>query len=79
MQLLVTGLFASLPLTTIAGLPHIGSLHRPHYDHGKYQHPATHAGAFKLVDDYNDSTFFECVPPSLLIHYTIHEDISKYN
>ena len=79
MQLLVTGLFASLPLTALAGLPHVSSLHRPHYDHGKNQPPATHASTFNLVDDYNNSTFLECVPPSLLVHYTIHEDISKYN
>ena len=61
MPLLTTALLASLPLTALAGLPHVGSLRRRHYDHAKKSSLATRAGTFKLVDDYNNSTFLECV------------------
>lgn len=61
MQFLTTALLASLPLSALAGLPHVGSLRRSHYDHARKSALNARAGTFKLVDDYNNSTFLEYV------------------
>ncbi|CAL1714217.1 unnamed protein product [Somion occarium] len=53
-------LLLSLPLTALAGLPHQGSLRRYHYDHAKKAALSRRNGpTFKLVDDYNNQTFFD--------------------
>ena len=50
MQLLTTALLASLPLTALAGLPHVGSLRRRHYDHAKKSSLTARADTFEFVD-----------------------------
>lgn len=44
MQLLATARLASPPLASLQGLPHVGSLHRRHYEHAKMSSLAGHAG-----------------------------------
>lgn len=59
---LVTAILFALPLGAFAA-PNHDSLHRRHHEHARHYVPTRRGTTYKLVDDYNNDTFFEYAYP----------------